>query len=169
MFFGELGGTAQQAADAVRAFWASLASTLGNGVSAQVESDVAHIDENDGSLTGASATTTTAVAFTSSGEPLPFATQGLIRWTTGVVVNGRFLKGKTFVPAFTETNSTGGAPTAATLSSMSTAAQNLMADANSTLVVWHRETAPGAGDGEAVFVTGHTEWAKWAVLRSRRD
>lgn len=169
MFFNESGGTAQQAADAVRAYWAGFASSIGNGVSLQVEAEVALIDSADGSLTGSAPVTTTVVNGSSAGEPLPFATQALQRWITGVVLDGRFVRGRTFIPALTELLSTAGAPTTAILTTMATQAQNLIADANSVLVVWHRPSDPTLADGAAVVVAGHSEWAKWAVLRSRRD
>lgn len=169
MYFDEAGGTAQNAADAVRAFWAGFAGTLGNGNTAVVEADVARIDETDGALLGAISTTTTSVPFTGTGEPLPFATQGLIRWNTGVVLNRRFVRGRTFIPAFTESAQTAGSPISTIMTLMTTQATNLIANSTSTLVIWHQPVGAPPGFGQAVPAAGATAWEKWAVLRSRRD
>lgn len=169
MYFNESGGTAQNAADAVRAFWAGFAGTLGNGLTCQVQLDVALINASDGALTGSTTVTSAVLAFTGSGEPLPFATQGLIKWNTGVVLDRRFVRGRTFIPAFTETAQTTGAPTSTIITLMETQAANLIANATSELVIWHQPVGVPPAGGVAVVAANARGWEKWAVLRSRRD
>jgi hypothetical protein len=94
------------------------------------------------------------------------------------VVGGRRLRGRTFVPAPVEGASiTNGIPSAAYRTALQNAADNMIGDPDVDLVIWSR---PRAADPEAVppvaaragshaIVGSATTWAKWAVLRSRRD
>lgn len=168
-FFDAAAGTATQAADAVRAFWAGLASLMTTGVLVQVEPEVAQLDTATGALTAILPVTEAVVTGTSSGDPLPAAAQALVRWGTGTFLNGRQLKGRTFIPTLTELANTNTRVNAAALSTIATQAQNLMTAANTDLVVWHRPTVALPSSGSFGLVTTHSTWDDWAVLRSRRD
>lgn len=100
----------------------------------------------------------------------PLSTQGLVRWSTGLIVGGRRLRGRTNVPGVTETGTQSGRPTTTYTGVLQAAANDLVA-ADVGLAVWSRpndEANPPKG-GAAAAVTGASVWDQWAVLRSRRD
>lgn len=169
MFFDTTGGTAQQAANAVRAYWLNFLTHLTTGVVVTVEPAVYTLDPATGQATAVDNTTTATVTGTSSGDPLPSTTQLLQRWNTGIFLSGRLVRGRTFIPTLTELVNTNTRPTAAILTAADTAGGNLIADANSVFVVWHRPTPAAPSSGSMVVVNGASSWTEWAVLRSRRD
>jgi hypothetical protein len=96
---------------------------------------------------------------------MAFATQGLIRWRTGVFIAGRELRGRTFIPGATESRSANGRPDSTYITTAETAAQDLLDNAalGAALVVYsvtHRQVE---------LVQSRSVWGQWAVLRSRRD
>lgn len=163
MFFDSSVGTAQAAADAVRAFWNDVKAVLSNQLTANVEPTVYTINPTSGLAVGTSSTSTTPVVGTSSAEQLPPATQALITWHTGVFIAGREVIGKTFIPGMTEDDSTAGVPSSGLISGLQTGATNLGSGGPPQFVIYSRkhllyETA-GLGAVDTVF----------AVLRSRRQ
>lgn len=94
-----------------------------------------------------------------------------INWNTVGIVNGRRLRGRTFiVPLHTAAYESDGTLVAATRLGIETAG-NVLADASVgtgiDLAVWHRPSAPGGTDGAAAGVTNCTVRDRVAVLRSR--
>jgi hypothetical protein len=87
-----------------------------------------------------------------------------MRFETGVIVNGRRVRGRAFVPGLSEPmNTAAGNPLNTLVTLMISAGQGLITDPGNTLMVWsrthsqaHEATAAGAS-------------SKWATLRSRRD
>lgn len=169
LYFDEAGGTAQQAADAARNFWAGIAGLMVSTLGIQVQLEVAQINAATGALTGSQSIVSAPLACTSAGDPLPSAAQGLIRFLTGVVLDGRFVKGRCFVPGLTELNNTGTRLTATSKTSLEVAANNLIADINSVLVVWHRPKGVPPAGGVQVVASGRSVWDEFAVLTGRRD
>lgn len=169
LYFDEGGGTAQQAATAAGTFWGAVDTYIFGSVTWTTEPDVTRINAITGILEGV--TTTTPVTGTGGGgsDPLPYATQGLIRWRTGVVVGTRELRGKTYVPGMVETGVTNALVTAAAVTGINTACAALISDANSKLMIWHRPNPAGSATGVAWdAVTGQMA-SGFAVLRTRRD
>lgn len=119
-----------------------------------------------GALSGAWAEPT---VYTGTGnlaqEPLPDASQALIRWSTDHIVGSRFLQGRTFVPCLTTNGVDDGNVAAATLTSIQTAASALVA-AGVQFAVWHRPVAGAGGEAWAVDVAAAQK--EFAVLRRRR-
>lgn len=99
------------------------------------------------------------------GSPVADATQALVRWNTGRVVAGRFLRGRTYIPGVSQGSLSGGNLLSTTQSAYAAAGQTLVSAAVQ-LAVWHRPTA-GAG-GEAWAVQTASCWGEFAVLRRRR-
>lgn len=165
LYFGGVADTpaAQAAADAVEAFWTDLAPWMANDVTTVVESAVAVLDEPTGQPVNVLTTTTSPVVGTNTGEILPLATQGLIRWNTGQFLNGRQVIGRTFIPVPTETSSLDGQPTSAYRDGIELAASNLLEAPSANFVIYSRT---GGADYPALEAI---PWVKWAVLRSRRD
>lgn len=162
MFFDEAGGSAQQAVNAVGAFWAGVVTNgVQNGFQYLTEPDVDVVNSTTGQITSTVQTTSASGSSSAAGEALPWATQGLIRWRTGVYSGGREIRGRTFLPGMLESNSFG-IPLASWTTPMQGVVNALIADANSTLIVWSRKN-----QGFAPVVSGSV-WQQWAVLRSRR-
>ena len=166
MYFEDTGGlTAANAVAAVGAFWGAIDNSLPNTLSWTTEAEVATIDFSNGQQTGLTSTTpqtgTGSIAATLHSP----ATQGLVRWRTGAFLGGRELRGRTFIPGMSTsvTNAATGAPNSTFLSAVNTAAAALIADANSTLLVWSRTKSAKS------TVTSGSMWSQFAVLRSRRD
>lgn len=162
-YFNDFGSTAQQCADAVNIFWNSMRTVISSQVNMDIEDEVAVINAGTGLQTGQEQVVGAAQNGTSGVDLLPNATQGLIRWSTGVWTGGRQVKGKTFVFGPTETHSTNGIPTPAYTGLLQTAALGLIADTSTELVIYSPTHL-------AQFAaTTASAWGQWAVLRSRRD
>lgn len=163
LHFNVVGGlTAANAVAATATFWTALRTRISNQLTMTVESDVATIDIATGQVTGITATAGAVVTGNDAGDPAPWATQGLIRWRTGIYVGGREIRGRTFIPGVTDTSTPLGVPSAAYLTDLNAAAAALIANAVSDLEVYspaRREAAPA--------VLGQT-WTNFASLRSRR-
>jgi hypothetical protein len=162
-FTGSTQTEADGAAAAVRAFWAAIVASMVSPLAIQVDAEVVYFDVGTGNPLGVFATSTAALSATGAGEPLPWATQALVRWRTGFFVGGREVRGRTFIPALTEGHNTAGRPVSALLTILNGAASALIADGSSQLLTYspaHSATAP--------VVTG-TAWTEWAQLRSRRE
>jgi len=163
LYFDAAAGTAQQAATAVRAFWAVLMDPIKSNVTAQVELEVATLNSTTGATEAVSPVTATVLTGLATGEPLPLATQGLIRLRTGVFFAGKEIRGRCFVPGITENFSSTGRPDSALTAYMNTASTGLLAATGTELVVWSRTT------GQYAPVVTMSPWSEFAVLRSRRD
>ena len=173
MHFPGSGGTdAEAAADAVRAFWDELDSSMAAPASIQVLGEVEEFDPETGALLEVFSTEQAVLVASGGGDPLPWATQALIRWRTGAFIDGRELRGRTFIPALTEGHNTQGRPTAALITILNSAAGAV----NTLLGIWQRPRAASEGPpvvearaGQIVPVSAFSAWSQWAQLRSRRD
>ena len=164
MFFRDDGVlTAQHAADAVRLFWNQVQPDISSAYTAHILSEVDRVDVATGQPTDAVNTTTLPVVMGDAGDPLPWQTQGLVEYTTGIYLAGRQVRGKTFIPGPTETRNTAGVPVASYITDGNSAISTLVGDVLSDFGVYSRKHRA------FVTVTGGSTWPKWSVLRSRRD
>jgi hypothetical protein len=184
-YFDLAGGTAAQACTAAKTFWSAFAASVGSATTFATNAAVEVIQDTDGAIVGVSTTTAGTTTGTGGTEVLPMATQGLVQWRTGVYSDGREIRGRTNIPAMLEAGSSAGVPTSATQTAIAAAGAALIADANSSLVVYRRPRLarpqvgnPGdpwylpaqtARDGEFAAVSTATASTKWAILRGRRD
>ena len=125
------------------------------------------IDDATGELTGAwSGSGGTAPASSSSGAYMA-GTGAYIQWNTGSIVNGRRLKGRTFLCPLKSDN-------ADSSGNISSAAHAVLDPALATLVaagkvmVWHRPTSPGGSDSVAIVAGSASIAPSVTSLRSRR-
>jgi len=162
-FAGTNGDDADAAASAVSDYWIYMSPIISTAVSFVIEGDVAVIDEEDGTLLDSHPVSVDGGSGSASGDMLPFTTQGLQRWATGQVRGGRVVRGRTFVPGAVVGNNDSGVPDAAYVAKVIDAGNTLIADADSTLLVWTRKNQ------SALEVTAAGCWSSWAELRSRRD
>jgi hypothetical protein len=163
-YFDEVGGgTAVNAVADTVAFWNNLRPVVWNGLRFDTEAEVAVVAESTGHVTSVVVTPGGGNTFNDSGDPAPWATQGLIRWRTGTFIGGREVRGRTFVPGVTEASNTLGRPTPAYVTAITQAGLALIAMPNSTLVAWSKK------NGDSAPTIAASGWTEFASLRSRRD
>lgn len=162
MFFDATTGTPQDAANAVHAFWTDLVNVILNTATMVVDPTVYTLDVATGQPTSTHGTTVANVIGNKSSEVLPTATQGLLRWHTGVFLGGRELQGRTFIPAPTEADSLNGVPSSTYTGILNTAGINLTSAGPITFGVYSREHR------QFRQATSASPWGQWALLRSRR-
>ena len=155
--------TPAEAVEAIDEFWDGCASLIVDNCSWTVQGEVVDIDVTSGQPVGFTTITGANGAGTSAGQMLPPSTQMLVRWTTDQVINGRLLRGRTFIPALTETVSDFGRPDSSAIADALAAASALLVDTDSDVGVWSRT------HGAFALTTGVSVWEEFAVLRSRRD
>lgn len=171
---GSVGGSTADATDCLarfRGIFLSFAARIHITYTLTFDQTVLAIEATTGVLT-ASFTAAPAAAITGSGagDALPRQTQGLIRWGTASVINGRRVRGRLFMPGPNESdNDTGGTPTAAYSSALTTAAATILVAGATTseACIWHRPS--GAGAGSSPDITSATGATTWSVLKSRRS
>lgn len=161
--FDDVAASAQDCVDAVGAFWGAVDSLMDNEVDWATQPDVEVVNPVNGQVTGIETTSPLSASGAQALEALPFATQGLIRWRTGVFVAGREIRGRTFVPGMVETGNDNGRPGATAISAMNSSAIGLITDASTTFGIW------SPARGQIAAVASGTAWSEFAVLRSRRD
>nr|CRY96843.1 hypothetical protein [uncultured prokaryote] len=124
------------------------------------------VDENTGALTGAwnEASSKTGTG-TGGATQLADSSQILVQWRCSVIHNGRFVRGRTFLPGISSPQLSNGNVLAASVASIAALGVTL-AGSGAGLQVWSRPVS-GAG-GLASDVTGATVWNEFAVLRQRR-
>ena len=156
-------GTAANAVTAVATFLGAVDNSIANTAIWGTETDVATID-GTGQITAITNVGAQTGAGSEAGDRLSPATQGLVALRTGSIIDGREVQGRIFLPGMVEShNGSTGTPDSGIIGAVNTAAAALIADVNTTWVVWSRVNE--------VFVpiTTATMNNKWAVLRSRRD
>lgn len=166
MYFDVLVATAANQRLTLETLWQGFGANLSDDYDWEVETTGRVIDEASGGLVGGWADPTARAGVGGAAqEPVPDASQILLRWTTGVVADGRFLQGRTFVPGLQRDALLGGNlnPTATTALS---AVANGFATAGMGFVIWHRPTATRSGSMAAV--NAGSCWSELAVQRNRR-
>lgn len=126
------------------------------------------IDDTTGELTAVwTATGGATVAAAGSGN-CAAGVGACIGWSTGGIVNGRKLRGRTFLVPLTYGAYDGdGTIEATTLGNLRTFANAVQA--SGPLAVWHRPTSATATDGNSYGVIANKVNDKVAILTSRRD
>jgi len=165
---------------ALRKFLTSLKPCFYLGLSVNLEANHDILTAEDGKLLGSeSSSPGAAIVGTGSGELLPPQCQGVMRLTTGGIVNGRRVRGRFFVPAPTELSSDG-TPSTAFKDAINTAGSTLVVDSVATgpWVVYSRpleaDQIPQGSDlepraGSIHNVQTATAWSKFGIQRRRRD
>nr|CRY97468.1 hypothetical protein [uncultured prokaryote] len=165
--------------DDLQAFLTALAPEVSNQATMFLPNEGREIDPVTGALTGQwQGATQTVVTGTGGTSVVSNADQVLIRWSTDEVLDGRFIKGRMFLPNVAGSANAGGEVAAVPSGNIAGAAQDMAIAVG--LYVWHRPrpakpAGPGgvppattARDGAAVDVVTATVWREFAVLRGRR-
>lgn len=173
MFFDDSTGTAQQAADAARAFMFASFSTasqfLPTGVKIASSSSVDTIEPATGSLVNSTSVTQPADVNGGGSTVYSSATGACVSWLTSAIVNGHRVRGRTFlVPISTTAFDSVGTLATTFITAVNTAVTALLA-ATPDLVVWRRPISQAAGGGGTNLVLVGKVTDKTAILTSRRD
>lgn len=149
------------------AFLTACNPTLAASTSWSIRTDGREIDTASGTLAGLWSDPTEHTGSGPGGNTavLADATQVLVRWYTDHIVNGRVLRGRTYLPGIYRNVSEGGNVYVASRTAIASAG-NTLATSGTQLAVWHRPTN-GAG-GVLWAVDTCTVWKEFAVQRRRR-
>jgi len=155
------------AIDAVHTFWAALAPRLPEDVHIQVQNFGDVISDTTGELVDSWTADTVAVVVGSNTDGYAAPAGACVNWHTDTVVNGKRLRGRTFlVPIGPNAFQTDGSLGPTPIANIQSYADALVASESSSFVVWHR----GSGtDGTFGLITAAQVPDKVVVLRSRRD
>ena len=171
---GTVGGSTADATDCLarfRAIFTGFSTHIEQSISFVFDTTVLAIEATTGvlvsSFTAAAAATVVGGV---SADALPRQTQGLLRWGTSTVINGRRVRGRLFMPGAIETdNTSAGVPSGTYTSTLTTAGGSIFTPGatSSEACIWHR---PGpAGAGASPDITSASAATTWSVLRSRRS
>lgn len=164
--------TAQASQDSARAFlfssYGAALALLPTGVSINFAGSVDSLDVVTGALTGTVPVTNPGTIAGSGTGAYAAPTGACVTWLTGGLVNGRRLRGRTFlVPMAGNAFHSDGTLADTTISTITSAATAFIAAAPD-FAVWHRPAPGGGGGGSATTVAGFRITDKAAVLTSRR-
>lgn len=162
---GSLSSDAQAGHDAVAAFFDAIVTLIPSDIDVTVDPIYQALADTTGDITTEDTVATPAAA-TNGGYVSLYAAQVgvLVEWTTATFIDGRRLRGRTYlVPLGNSQDSNGTLPTG-TVNTVQGAADTLAADA-AGFAVWHRPK--GAEAGSASPMSGALVRDKAAILRSR--
>jgi hypothetical protein len=153
---------------AIRSAYVSLVSHLPNQVKIQVPSSGETIEDTTGELLSVWSGASTTVVTGGTVNEAAAGVGACVGWTTGGVIDGRRLRGRTFVvPLHGQAYDNSGTLSVAALAGVQTFAAGLMGAG--PLAVWHRPTTVGGSDGNSYGVIANQVRDKVAYLSSRRD
>jgi hypothetical protein len=151
---------------ALHTFWTSVKALQSTTTVYNISGAGRELDEASGLLTGSWTESSVKNGAGGSGSvSVPDAVQALIQWRTVTITNGRFLRGRTFVPGLGIGQTSGGNVIGTAVTTLQTAANALIAS-GAALDVWHRPVAGSGGAKDAVSTA--SIWTEFAVLRRRR-
>lgn len=161
-------GLTLDAQEAAKSFWSSLAAVMAGYVSIKVPNVADVLDETTGELLNTTVQGTEG-NYTGGGTgAYAGGVGGAITWETAGVVAGRRVRGRTFVvPLAQNSYDTDGTLSAAVVTALSNAAQGLITDAGSELVVWSRPRTALAGSVHPVVARSVSDRVAWLQSRKR--
>lgn len=158
--------------NALNDFLTALEPLLSDQFSFSIDPEWRTLDDSTGQLTavGSYGSTPTHTALVPE-EPVADATQALIQYQTDGIVEGKRVRGRTFIPGTPVDVLENGNLNAAHTAALATAALNLDTG-NADLVIWARPKRDANGvlirPGSRHSVNGITVGSELAVLRRRR-
>lgn len=141
-------------------FWDKVKAELWTGMEAEVLPEVDIVEDTTGLTTGVETWAGQTIAFENTTGVLPWTSQGLCRFRTGTYIGGRELRGRMFIPGFTENHSDLGKPVAATLTAWNGFVQDFVENGFVIFSPTHLTSSE---------IVSASMWSEWAILRSRRD
>jgi hypothetical protein len=159
----------------LRAFFFTLSGILPSGLTIQVPGTGDLIEENTGQLSGTWSVTPAPTSLNATGTGAYAGNAGaVIHWLSADVVNGRRVRGRTFVvPLIGSAFETNGSLSSGTINTLTSAATTLLAASTWHPVVWSRPFAgtpqdPTSRVGSKHPVTSYRVPDLAISLRSRR-
>lgn len=151
--------------EAIRQFVFGIRGMLA-GYSASVARVGDVIDDATGELVGEwSSTVDASVSGTGVTPSVADASQALVRWRTSAIVNGRRLRGRTFIPGISSQYLSAGNLSGSGVTTITGAASAFVTSAVG-FRVWHRPS--GGSGGQSADVTSASVWEEFATQRRRR-
>lgn len=157
------GSTPTQISTAINGFLGAIATVVHQDLVMDWDGSLEVVESTSGQIEGVASATARSSTGTLTGDILPPATQALIQWRTGVFQGGREVRGKTFIPAMTETAAVAGQVGSTAQTALNNTATALLTASGAELAIYSRK------NGSIVPVNTGTCWNQFAVLRSRRD
>lgn len=153
---------------AIKSAVTTLAAVIPAGVTITVPSSGDVIEDTTGELVDVWAGSGGGAVAGSGPSNTAAGVGACIGWYTGGIVNGRRLRGRTFVvPLTVNAYDLDGTLTASSLGVVQSFATALLASGG--LAVWHRPTTTTSTDGTSYGVLSQRVKDKVAILTSRRD
>lgn len=161
-------GAATPPLGALGAFFTAVKASFPTGLTWTIPGSGDALDSQTGVLVSSwSAAGGSTVAASGAATSYAGAAGAMVRWNTSGIVNGRRVKGRTFLVPLISTVYASGVIQTGTVTAFQSAANTLVTAAGADLRIWHRPTA-GAG-GSAYPVASAVVPNLATVLRSRRD
>lgn len=164
----------QPQVDAVRAFFFSIQGLLPTGLTINVPASGDLLEATTGQISGTWSTATTPLTVTGAGTGNYAGNAGaVVHWLTTTVVDGRRLRGRTFiVPLVAIAYDTAGSLAATANTTLTNAAATLVTSSAGSMQVWHRPAkatpTKAAHAGSTAVVTSSRVPDLAVSLRSRR-
>lgn len=153
---------AEDAAAAAAVFVGAVDNFLRVDQQWAIDDEVLEVNVLTGQTEGVFTVSGASGAGADTGDAVPNAAMALIRWRTGVFLGGRELRGRTFIPGFTETSvQANGNVSDTAVQALNTAAGTLISTSE---VGIYSPTKNAFADA-----TSASTWTEFAILRSRRD
>jgi hypothetical protein len=168
VFYGLATAMVQADVDAVRTFFDAIKQYLPSGLTITVPSSGDNIDDATGDIVGSWSVATPPIVVTGTGAGAYAGNAGaVVHWLTDDVVNGRRVRGRSFlVPLVSTAYDTGGSLIAGAMTILSNAAGALVTASAGAFQIWHRPAPPAAGSSHAI--TSHRVPDLAVSMRSRR-
>lgn len=148
-------------------FFTAIQSVFPAGLSWTIPTSGDTIDDATGTLTGGWSTSGGGTVAASGAAAHAAGCGAYVNWSTGSIVGGRRLKGRTFLaPLMNSAYDNAGTIVTGNLTTLQNAATALAV--GDGLVVWHRPTSPGGSDGIAALTISAQVPDQVTSLRSRR-
>jgi len=165
MFFDEAVSVSDQRDD-LAVLWGAVDSMLHNGTQWIIRNNGRELDDTTGTLTGVWTDVSTKTG-TGAGtvNPVNDAACILLQWQTATVINGRMLRGRTFIPGAEVSTQEGGDLGAGFVSQLNGYMATFLG-AGTGFGVWHRPVA--SSGGSFVASTAGSAWNEFAIQRGRR-
>jgi hypothetical protein len=167
LYYGAFGATAAAAAHSATAnLVQDLVPITADDLSMEVTADVEEVDPATGLITDVFQQTSLSFAGSNASDPVPWASQVLTRWRTGVYVGGREVRGRTYWPGCVEPQVVGGVLAPAAITAYDLVWSTHLADPD-VAAAGDRVIYSPKNLGAFNVNAGQT-WNQMAVQRSRR-
>lgn len=161
-------GSAGDPAPDLHTFFSAIATKFPTGLSWSFPTSYDILDDTTGQLTGTGTSAGAATVSPAGGANYAAAVGGCVHWRTAVAVNGRRVKGTTFLVPLVQGSYDNGTLDSTVVTTIQTAANALVASTMGQVMKVYSRPRPGHGFGVSQ-VTGASVPDECVVLRSRRD